>query len=264
MIMRYWHLAKVAFQEVTVYPARVIGILGVRMMTWLSFLVLWRVIYSERELVGTYTLADMVTYYSLALIITELTRVWTVTRQFADFVHKGTLSMWLLKPVRISPALFTTFLAERACYTIFPTLLFVGAIFFKPALFQMPHHLFYFFVSLILSVLLAHLMCSLVGIAAFWLTQTNGLRNVFARLMEVLGGMIFPIELLPEGIRKNLLDFLPFQFTQFIPISIYMGKLGDRSISELLMLQLLWVGVFAVFYWLVWEKGIKKYEAVGH
>lgn len=263
VIMLYWQLAKVSFQEVMAYPARVFGILGVRVMTWLSFLVLWNVVYREREFVGSYTLADMVTYYSLALIITELTRVWTLTKQFADFVHRGDLSNWLLKPIRVSLSLFVWFITERVCYTLLPILVFGGAILYNPALFQVPEDGLLFLVSLILAIFLSHLMCSIIGLLAFWLTQTNGIRNVFARLTEVLGGMIFPLELLPMEIRKYLLDLLPFQFTQFVPISIYMGKADESTIYRWLGTQVMWIGLFAVLYWWTWQKGVRRYEAVG-
>lgn len=257
----YLHLFFTSFMELAAYPARIWGTFGVRLITLLGFFIVWQVIYQDQSTIGGYTFNQMMTYYALTVIITQLTRVWTVIEEMQDFIHRGTLSAWLLKPINISLTIFSRSTAYRFVYALAPSLTFTLAVLFFPQYILNTSHFLPFILSLILTIILAYLLYSSVGLIAFWVTQMTGIRQVFARLTEILTGSLFPLALLPVPVLMAL-KWLPFPYIYAAPISIYLGN-NQLAISYLLMIQFAYCLILLALYRILWYHGIRRYESVG-
>ena len=81
-------------------------------------------------------------------------------------------------------------------------------------------------------------------------------------LEYIASGHLFPLDILPATIEK-ILFYTPFPYQMYFPVSIYMGKTSGVAMAQGLIIQFLWVaGAWGVAC-LAWNRGIRKYSAVG-
>jgi ABC-2 type transport system permease protein len=73
---------------------------------------------------------------------------------------------------------------------------------------------------------------------------------------------LFPLNILPPGI-EHILNFTPFPYLLFFPVSVYLGQIKGAALGRGLALQAAWVGFFYVLARTVWRRGLRKYSAVG-
>ena len=59
------------------------------------------------------------------------------------------------------------------------------------------------------------------------------------------------------------LQVLPFRYMLSFPIEILMGRLSLGEIGRGLAIQMAWAGVFWLGYRLLWQRGLRRYGAVG-
>jgi ABC-2 type transport system permease protein len=114
-----------------------------------------------------------------------------------------------------------------------------------------------FLFSVCLALIIKFDLAYLTGVAAFWLTDVRGLIVTRSTLAGILGGAYFPLEFLPDTVRR-VLDLLPFAGTTAVPARIFTGQIAGSAIGLALARQLLW----AVAMWLaarfVWKKALRK------
>jgi ABC-2 type transport system permease protein len=78
----------------------------------------------------------------------------------------------------------------------------------------------------------------------------------------IASGHLFPLDILPQGLQQ-VLQFTPFPYQLYFPVSVYMGKVTGSELVRGLLLQAGWVlGAYGIARWM-WARGIKKYSAVG-
>ena len=62
--------------------------------------------------------------------------------------------------------------------------------------------------------------------------------------MEFLSGQVIPLPFFPDRIR-TVLEFLPSAGMQNVPLRIYSGDLTGEAMIRAILLQLVWLSVFA-------------------
>jgi len=77
-----------------------------------------------------------------------------------------------------------------------------------------------------------------------------------------MSGTFFPIVLLPAFLVKASY-FLPFIYTIYIPVQLYLGKISFAEGLRGLAIEILWLVVLYGIIKVVWRFGLKKYESVG-
>jgi len=60
-----------------------------------------------------------------------------------------------------------------------------------------------------------------------------------------------------------VLQFTPFPYQLYFPVSIYMGKVQGAELVRGLLTQLAWVAIAYVIARAAWARGLRKYSAVG-
>jgi ABC-2 type transport system permease protein len=117
-------------------------------------------------------------------------------------------------------------------------------------------------IMLVLAFLTELLLAYLVGLIAFWTDEAEGLYNSVENLKRLFSGGYFPLSLLP-AIFLNISFLLPFAYSFYIPTQVYLKKISIDQGVKGLGVQLAWIVVLSLVIRFVWNKGIKKYEAVG-
>lgn len=100
-----------------------------------------------------------------------------------------------------------------------------------------------------------------IGLAAFWMEDVSGLYFIFDRLKWVLGGMLLPIDVFPNGLRQ-FAEVLPFRYMYYGPARLFI-KFSWAGAVDLLAQQALWLLVFWLFCWGLYRLGVRKVDING-
>ncbi|MBL1202702.1 MAG: ABC transporter permease [Nostoc sp. GBBB01] len=223
---------------------------------------MWRITYAQTdaEQLGGLTLAQMLWYLGITESIVLSSP--QVALEVDEDVRTGALAVQLIRPLSYPLYRLWTTLGERTvrfglnvAIASLVALLFVGTI---PLTFR---GILLFVAVLPLAFVLDFLATFLVGLGAFWLENTSGLMLIYSRLTMILGGMLIPLELLPEK-WQPILQALPFASILYAPARLFVHP--DLSFAgELLMRQGVAIVVLTVLVALVYRTAVKRIHAHG-
>ena len=226
---------------------------------------IWRAVYASGSDINGFTLHDMLVYFGIAALIHYL------IMDFADWnlqmlIHTGKYLAFAIRPVSHIYFALSQKVGHRVLGFLFEFLPVYAIFIFVFQIRLFPAHLFYAVVSIILGFLMMFFVNYCVGIIAFWLVKTQGVRRMFILLRDLCSGVLFPLMLFPV-VMQRVLFFLPFQFIAYVPIRVFIGsyELGGISyeISEIVGIQFVAVVIMACLTWLLNRAGIKHFTGVG-
>jgi len=263
-IKKYWILAKLSFQQQLIYRGNILMYrFGEFANTIVSFLILI-VLYGSQEVVEGYTLAETITYITGAGMIGALSRTW-VAEQIERDVHRGRLSVFLLKPIKYFRLQLVQDLARKQISGWFSVFTHLLVIFLVRQYFIVNTDALrwvLFLVSVGGVVLLRFFLLFIVGLSSFWLIRIGGVLFSFDVFLRIMSGSTVPFEFFPPTLEA-LARLLPFAYMQYFSMQIYLGKISTISALKGIGVQLFWIAIFATIARLVWRKALKRYEGVG-
>ncbi len=225
---------------------------------------MWLAIYSGQEAIRGYSYNEMITYILLGNLINVIVRNW-LSEVVADNIKQGILSQFLVKPMeyfryimareigRISFAFFMSVLSQ----------ILVMLFFLKYFIFNVSfQHLLVIIFIISFSFIIELLMSYLIGLTAFWTLEVDGIFTTVWRIKKLFSGGYFPLDFLPASfVSASFL--LPFAYSFFIPVQIYLGKMSVTLGIKGILVQIFWILALYAIIKIVWKKGLKKYESVG-
>lgn len=269
-VLRYQYgiLKAVAFatyKEWSVYRSHSLVSIFVGPVYFLVQYFIWKAIYSNHSIIRGLTLKQMIAYYAVASLINY------IIMDFADWnlqmlIHTGKFLTFALRPVSHVYFAFSQKVGHRVLGIIFEfiPLLLIFTLVFKINL--IPVLPFWAAISLLLGFIMMFLVNYCVGITAFWLTRTSGVRRMFLLLRDICSGVLVPLTLFPLFIQK-VLFVLPFQFITYVPIRVFSGsyELGGYSctIPEIVGMQAIAVLLVTALTILFFRQGMKQFTGVG-
>jgi len=223
---------------------------------------IWRsVLGGGGELYG-YGFAALMTYLFGTTILRSLV-MGSRTVELGWMINTGYLTIPLLRPMSLFRFFFVRDLADKL-YNLSFILIEIPLLYllFRPPVFLQsnPFQLGWFALSLSLAVLIYFFINLLFGSLAFWTRDVWAPRFLLMVIMEFATGAMFPLDMLPPFFDKIVL-FTPFPYLLFVPLQIYLGK--DQLLFPHLFIQVAWVFCLYFFIKIVWQKGLKRYEAEG-
>lgn len=265
---KYLHVVNIGIQNLLVYRVNFLFRAAFGLIPLTATLMLWRAIYQGKgadESVAGYHLAQMTSYYLLITIVDALTAVneddWAIAADIKD----GNISQFLLKPIDYLAYRFFLFLTGRAIYTVIAIvpvglfILYLHNYLVGPASAQAAC---VFGVSIVLTALLQFFISYTMALLAFWVLEVATFIFVLFAFEYIAGGHLFPIDILPPTIQR-ILEFTPFPYLLYFPVSVYLGRIENADMWRGLGLQAAWVVAAFCLARFVWNRGIKKYSAVG-
>src|SRR5215469_8755186 len=157
---KHWHVINVGIQNNLTYRFNFLARTVFGLIPLIATLYVWRAIYSGKGQgaeVGTYTLAEMVSYYLLVTIVDALTAVSEDDWQIAADIKDGNISQFLLKPIDYLTYRLCLFGSSRLIYLLVSAVPLGIFIFCLRQYFVLPPDpaaLGWFLVSVILTALL--------------------------------------------------------------------------------------------------------------
>lgn len=257
--------ALATYKEWAAYRSHMAVSLFVGPVFFLTQMFIWRAVYSTRTTLSGLTLEQMLTYYGISAVIGYLTydsADWNLqmlirTGKFLTFMLRPLSHCYFALCQKVGHRLLALWIEFIPIYLIF---------FFLFKIKLIPAHPGWAILSICLSFVLVFLTNYCIGITAFWLTKTEGIRRAFLVARDISAGAFIPLTFFPEGLQKALF-FLPFQYITYVPTRVYIGSYElagiSLSIPEVVGLQAAATVVMFVVYKILWHLGIKRFSGVG-
>ncbi|HYF81209.1 MAG TPA: hypothetical protein VD973_29185 [Symbiobacteriaceae bacterium] len=226
------------------------------------FVQLWKVTYGaggSGEIDG-YTLPEMIWYLvATEVLVFSTPRIhWVIEQE----VKAGDLAIRLNKPYSYLLYHYSSFLGDSLIRLTTAALvggltgyLLIGGFDFTwqgiPALLAV----------FLTTMTLNFCMYAAIGLAAFWLEDVLGLYFLFDRLKMLLGGMLLPIEVYPDAVRR-IVEVLPFRHMMAGPARLFV-KFSWADAGALLQSQVLWLMVFGLICWGIYRLGVRRVDVNG-
>ncbi|MBA2756270.1 MAG: ABC-2 family transporter protein [Chloroflexi bacterium] len=250
----YVKLAGLQMQVAFAYRGQVLGGLLVVLLRILLLKAVWTAAYAGRSDADGVALPDLITFLTLGnlqLVLMRPMLVWYVQRR----IHEGLIGLDLVRPLPFLGQLFAQQVGATAGVLPFVVLSVPFAFVFgnlaPPA---SAGAALAYLASLLLAYVIATLIGLLMGLVAFWTTQSLGIGVIYEFATQFFGGALVPLYFFPPLLR-TVADLLPFQTQVFIPVSIYTGAIsGPADIARALGLQAFWIAALAVIAWIVWQR----------
>ncbi len=263
---KYWHVIKIGIQNTLVYRTNFLFRAGFSLVPLMATILLWRTIYAQSSgMVGSYTLDGMISYYLLITIVDALTAVNEDDWQIASDIKDGNISQFLLKPIDYMSYRLCLFFSGRIVFTVLSVLPVGLFMFYWREQLTAPPDLptfGWFLISTALAGMLQFMMSFIMALLAFWLLEVSTVIFIVFAFEYIAGGHLFPLNILPAPLAQ-FLNYTPFPYQLFFPVSIYLGQARGADLWRGLALQTAWVAIFYVLARAVWNRGIRKYAAVG-
>jgi ABC-2 type transport system permease protein len=225
-------------------------------------MVLWMAV-ARSAPVGQYGQADFVGYFLAMFAVRQLTSAWAAWLINWE-VRQGTLSMRLLRP--ISP--LWGYAADNVAGFPMRLLVAVPVVVLSVVLVgdkAVPQHAWqwgFFAVSVLGGWAITFLANVAIGALSLFTESSQKLMEVWLVLFFVCSGYMYPVELLPQGLRQ-VIEWLPFRYQVGLPTELLTGKHGWEDALRLLAVQWGWVALMGALAVGIWRHGLKRFAAFG-
>jgi ABC-2 type transport system permease protein len=265
---KYLHVIGIGIQNNLTYRFNFLARTVFGLIPLIAVLYVWRAIYADKSpgaMVGSYTLAQMISYYLLTTVVDALTAVNEDDWQIATDIKDGNISQFLLKPI--------DYLVYRLCLFCSGRLTYLAVSAIPLAIFMLCLRRYFvlppdwttfglFLFSTLLTALLQFFMSYTMAMLAFWVLEVSTFIFILFAFEYIASGHLFPLDILPPGLQQ-IIAFTPFPYQLYFPVSIYLGKATGAELFRGLLLQLFWVAAAYGLARFMWARGIRKYSAVG-
>ncbi len=262
---KYLALIKTEIQRNFTYRANILTWRLSDLMQVLVQILIWSVVFEKAQVVQGYSYREMMTYVIIGTAFTFFTYNFGFENLIANHIQLGQLSNFISKPVSyikyiVALSLGRIFIALSMSVVINLSLIFIfhdRLIFYADAAKWL-----LIFLMLLMAYFIQLFLTILVGFVAFWTTDIGGVFYSLTVLSRFMSGTYFPINLLPAAF-VNFSLALPFVYTFYYPVQLYLGKISLLQGITGLGLEAVWL--FALYFAVrfVWKIGLKKYESLG-
>lgn len=118
-----------------------------------------------------------------------------------------------------------------------------------------------FLIVMIGSYTMHYLITMLVGLCALWVEEVRGIDFVYNKLLFTIGGMMIPLEMMPDTLQK-VCEFLPFQAIVYFAAKTAV-QFDAVTMLKMIGIQALWALLIAAALTLMYAKGVKKLNVNG-
>ncbi|NLX10487.1 MAG: hypothetical protein GXY36_12600 [Chloroflexi bacterium] len=227
----------------------------------LIYLFVWSTAAGSQD-VGGISRGEFVAYYLILILVNQLTYSqtnWTV----GDEICYGRMNQMLLYPMSPLYHALASEIAGKVVYMIFVVpVTVVLALVLRPELHAGPGEVLAFIPALVLAWLLRFFWGYWLALLAFWAARSDALVAVQDALVFLLAGQIAPVALLP-GALQDLAIALPFRYMVGFPVEVITGQVSGSAMITGFVIQIGWTVAAMLLYRVMWQRGLRRYTAIG-
>ena len=231
-----------------------------------AIFILWSAAFSGTADIGGYGFDATLTYFVSLLVLQFFISAFNEDYQISEDIRNGLINQFLLKPINYFGYRLSVFAAAR---------LVSGALVLLPLALAMPWlhahmtlpadwgwRLALGVPAMALSALIQFSIAYCFGLLTFWFLDIQGFVLLSMSVEAVLGGQMFPLDLLPAGVFA-VAKFLPFYYQMYFPAAIFTGRIDQAATLQGLVIELFWVVVLLGITQFLWQRGLRRHTAVG-
>jgi ABC-2 type transport system permease protein len=227
------------------------------------FLVVWTTVAVARGEVGGYGAADFAAYFIVLMIVNQLTFTWIIF-EFEWRIRNGELAAMLLKPIHpIHSDIADNLGYKILTLTIMVPVAILLSVLFDPVFGFQAASLALGAVALVAAYCIRMFVDWAFALSGFWTTRTAALNQIYFMLVLFFSGRLAPLELMPPWLER-LSWYLPFRWTVWFPVELFLNRLDHATIVTGFQMQALWLLVGVAMVQVVWRLGVRKFTAVGN
>ncbi len=215
-------------------------------------------LYEHRGVIATFSLDDAVTFTGLTQAMLMTTGVLG-GMSIEEAVRSGEVATDLMKPIDYQFFAIARQAGKSFYYLVFRGLpiFMVMVLFFSWVPPVSPFALFLFLVSLAFASLITFSFEFMMGLSAFWLLDTRGIRQLVFGISMLLSGFLVPIPFFPERLSK-ICEWLPFIGQSYVPVAIYLGKYAGSQVPSMFIRQMIWSVILILCGRVFWGFAVRK------
>ena len=259
---KYLSLFTTTLQEIFAYRLNMLMWRVRQIFVFLIPFFIWKSVLGQGGEIYGYSFAAIMTYLFGTTILRSLV-MGSRTIDLGWMINSGALTIPLMCPINTFGLFFVRDLADKLFNLgfMFIELPLIYFIFHPPVFLQTnPLQLLLAFSSTLLAILIYFYINIIFGSLAFWSRDIWAPRFLLMVIMELATGAMFPLDMLPV-VYQQVLHFTPFPYLLYAPLKIYLG--ADPLMFIHLVASLVWVIILGLIARIIWQKGIRSYEAEG-
>ena len=214
--------------------------------------------------VGGYTRPDFARYFFALTLVNQLTLAWD-SWYLDRWIREGDLNFRLARPLHPAHEAVADNIAYKARTgaMILVVWLLVALVWPTVRLPLAPGRWALTAVAVLLAAAMRFFISFTTGLLAFWTTRATAIMELHAGVSLFLAGRIAPLALLPPAV-SGVAAFLWFPYMLAFPVDLLTGAAnGPGALERGFAGQLVWLALWAVACRIAWQRGIKRYGAVG-
>lgn len=259
--MRYLNIFFLSAQEALAERSRLFVWFLLGLISPLVLILFWR----GSNNLGGWTIEQIISYYLLVIAMSAFVMSHHEDRIATIDIKEGGLTAYLLKPFSYFWIRFFNEIAYRVIQGAFGFIILFVFMQIFPKLFVFTDSVVIIFLSIlaiVLALLLIFIVKTIVGITAFWITESRGVFEAFDVILTLFAGYLMPVVFLPQQLQY-FIYLSPFPYMIYFPVIALEGKLQKLELIQIIGVQILWITFFYILYKKMWKEGIKKYTGVG-
>ena len=266
LVAKYRHVFNVGLQSNIVYRWN-FGIRALFSLLNLVFVfILWTAAFLGHDSIGGFSLNQTLTYFISLLVLQFFIGAFNEDYQISEEIRNGLINQFLLKPINYFLYRFTIFIAARLVSGLLALVPLVLALPLLGEHLTFPEDLTWRIAmgipAAFMSAMIQFSIAYIFGLLTFWFLEIQSFVILSMAIETVLGGQIFPLDLLPANLFR-ISQFLPYYYQMYFPAAILTGRLDQASAMEGMAIQAFWVIVLLGIGQLLWRRGLRRHTAVG-
>lgn len=224
----------------------------------------WSALLGEKSSFLGYTRSEMLTYVLVINVLRSFVftgRGWQIVSE----ISSGRIASYLVRPISYHGYALALDLSQKTVHVASALVevavlacLAPGGIFLP----RDPSAWVLFIAASALASLIFFFLEMLVSSLAFWTSESGGPLFCFELFLQFAAGAFFPLDVLPEGLRRGLAA-TPFPYMVFFPARILLGKVEPVEAFRLLSVQAAWLAAVVLAALWLWRRGMASYAAEG-
>jgi ABC-2 type transport system permease protein len=256
---------RTTFVDIKAYKGEFIGVLIWTPVHFILLFFIWTIIYQnpQAETNFDYSLSAILGYALISTLISESLFLYRIAWRLQNDNLNGTLTIYLCRPVD-----YLAFsLAETIPFSLISFSLSLPVVVLLISVMRVPIEfngfiLLGFMICLVISYLLSYFCFILVGISTFYIRYIWPIRALFLAIMQIIGGELIPVDILPPVIQ-DIAYLFPFYLINFVPAQWLLGRLSFPEFLFSVVYGIFWIIILGLLTKYCWNRAVNKFESAG-
>jgi ABC-2 type transport system permease protein len=254
-------------QAVLLYRSALVIFVLSEAFAYAGFITFWYKAAQSNPDQTIYLPSQLIFYFAVSMFYHSIQH-HTASRDLASDIRLGKLSYSIIRPY---PFMLQALLRSTAASLVHICLLspiLVFAFFVTPSLWdQVSNNYSVQLATMSIAATGIALICGwlvrlLVGLLAFDMAQIWGPDTFFIALYYAASGAIYPIDLLPAW-ALAVVKWTPMYYMVGFPTLTIMGRITYENFQQECLRGLIVIAIMSTSMFLMWRRGLHKFEAIG-